>query len=173
YLSPVFGRQPLWTGVGVSLVAFFAGLIYLLRLTRQELGDEGGSVAAVTFMATYPFAVFFSAAYTEGLFFLTIVAAVYHFRNDRLWAAAFWGLAAGLTRPNGCFLSIVLGLIAVTSRKGRLVPRLLTASAPGIGMLSFSAYIYSLTGNPFQWAAQNVAWGRVYLSLDSVVSDRI
>ncbi len=30
-----------------------------------------------------------------------------------------------------------------------------------------------LTGNPFQWAAQNVAWGRVYRSLDSVVTDRI
>ncbi len=40
-------------------------------------------------------------------------------------------------------------------------------------MLMFSAYIYALTGNPFQWAAQNVAWGRVYRSLDSVVSDRI
>ena len=173
YLSPVFGRQPLWTGVGVSLVAFFAGLIYLLRLARQEIGDEAGAVAAVTFMAAYPFAVFFSAAYTEGLFFLTIVAAVYHFKNDRLWSAAFWGLLAGLTRPNGCFLSIVLGLMAITAPKGRLVPRLAAATAPGIGMLLFSAYIYALTGNPFQWAAQNVAWGRVYRSLDSVVADRI
>jgi hypothetical protein len=173
YLSPLFGRQPLWTGVGLSLVAFFVGLIYLLRLARQEIGDEGAAVAAVTFMATYPFAVFFSAAYTEGLFFLAIVAAVYHFRNDRLWTAAVWGLIAGLTRPNGCLLSIVLGLMAIASRKNGLASRLLAAAAPGIGMLIFSAYIYALTGNPFQWAAQNVAWGRVYRSLDSVVSDRI
>jgi hypothetical protein len=180
YLSPVFGRQPLWTGVGVSLVAFFAGLIYLLRLARQELGDDGESVAAVTFMAAYPFAVFFSAAYTEGLFFLTVVAAIYHFRNDRVWTAAGWGLVAGLTRPNGCLLSIVLGLMAITrtpaARTGprpSLTSRLVAAASPGVGMLVFSAYIYTLTGNPFQWAAQNVAWGRVYRSLDTVVSDRI
>jgi hypothetical protein len=173
YLSPVFGRQPLWTGVGVSLVAFFIGLLYLLRLARQETGDEAASVAAVTFMAAYPFAVFFSAAYTEGLFFLTIVAAVYHFRNDRLWTAGLWGLAAGLTRPNGCLLSVVLGLMAIANRTPRVWQRLVAASAPGVGMLIFSAYIYTLTGNPFQWAAQNVAWGRVYRSLDSVVADRI
>ncbi len=113
YLSPVFGRQPLWTGVGVSLVAFFAGLIYLLRLARQETGRRRRARSRRSrSWRRIPFAVFFSAAYTEGLFFLTIVAAVYHFKNDRLWTAAFWGLAAGLTRPNGCFLSIVLGLMA-------------------------------------------------------------
>jgi hypothetical protein len=140
---------------------------------RQEAGDEGAAVAAVTFMATYPFAVFFSAAYTEGLFFLAIVAAVYHFRNDRLLAAAAWGMAAGLTRPNGCLLSIVLGLMAITNRSDRLFPRLMAAAAPGLGMLIFSLYIYTLTGYPFQWAAQNVAWGRVYRGLDNVVSDRI
>lgn len=173
YLSPVFGRQPLWTGVGVSLVAFFIGLIYFLRLARQETGDERASVAAVVFLAAYPFAVFFSAAYTEALFFLTIVAAIYHFRNDRFVPAALWGVAAGLTRPNGFLLSVVLGLMALTAKPGRLMPRLAVAASPVVGMLAFSAYIYTLTGNPFQWATQTVAWGRVYRSLDTVVSDRI
>ena len=39
-------------------------------------------------------------------------------------------------------------------------------------MLAFSAFIYRLTGNPFMWTMQNAAWGRVYRSLDSIVSDR-
>jgi hypothetical protein len=158
----------------------------LLRLARQELGDERQAIASVTFMAAYPFAVFFSAAYTEGFFFLAMIASIYHFRNDRLLVASLWGLVAGLTRPNGCLLSIVLGLMALfPSRKGAsdnpaavgpsssFAARLAAASAPGIGMLLFSAYIYTLTGNPFQWAAQNVAWGRVYRGLDTIVSDRV
>ena len=29
------------------------------------------------------------------------------------------------------------------------------------------------TGNPLQWAAQNAAWGRVYRSIDALVTDRI
>ncbi len=188
YLSAVLGRQPLWTGVGVSLVAFFLALGYFLRLARDELRDEGAAVTAVMLLAAYPFAVFFSAAYTEALFLLTLVGAVYHFRHDQLGRAAAWGFVCGLTRPNGSFLSIVLGLMAVApmwnASSWRLIlpppsgwadvgKRLLAAAAPGFGMLAFSAYIYQLTGHPFRWTMQNAAWGRVYRSLDSLVSDRV
>ncbi len=197
YLSTVLGHQPLWTGVGVSLVAFFLALGYFLRLARDELRDEDQAVTAVMLLAAYPFAVFFSAAYTEGLFLLTLVGAVYHFRHDQLWRAAGWGFLCGLTRPNGAFLSIVLGLMVVapmwaaawarmrrpasagpgpadgTTDWGHIGRRLLSAAAPGFGMLAFSAYIYQLTGHPFRWTMQNAAWGRVYRGLDSLVSDRV
>jgi hypothetical protein len=188
FFSPVLGRQPLWTGVAISLVAFFLALGYLLRLARMDLGDEESALTAVTLLAAYPFAVFYSVAYTEALFLLTIVGAVYHFRRDQLFRSACWGIVAGLTRPNGCLLSIVLGLMAIGPlwEKGAWSPtlpprmgwsrfsaRIAAAAAPGIGMLLFSAYIYTLTGNPFQWTAQNVAWGREYRSLDNLVIDRM
>jgi hypothetical protein len=51
--------------------------------------------------------------------------------------------------------------------------RLAAAAAPGIGTLIYSTYIYYLTGNPLQWAAQNAAWGRVYRSLGTLVGERI
>lgn len=187
YLSVVLGRQPLWTGVGISLVAFFLALTYFLRLARSLLKDEQQAVTAVMLLAAYPFAVFFSAAYTEGLFLLTLIAAVYHFHEGGLWRAACWGFACGLTRPNGAVLSIVLALMAVAplwsaAEKrivappggwGGLITRVLAASSPGFGMLAFSAYIYWLTGHPFTWTTQNVAWGRVYRGLDSIVADRV
>ena len=181
YVSAVLGRQPLWTGVGVSIVAFYFALIYFLRLARSEIGDDDRAVTAVMLLAAYPFAVFFSAAYTESLFLLTLVGAVHHFRQNQLWRSACWGFLCGLTRPPGCFLSVVLGLMAIaplwrpnaqTPRWPDISKRLLAASAPGFGMLTFSAFVYQLTGNPFQWTMQNVAWGRVYRSLDSIVTDR-
>ncbi len=61
YVSVFFGRQPLWTGVAISLVAFFWALVYLLRLAREHLGDEDRAVTAVVLLASYPFALFFSA----------------------------------------------------------------------------------------------------------------
>ena len=189
YFSTVLGRQPLWTGVAISIVAFYFALIYLLRLARSELGDNDQAATAVILIAAYPFAVFFSAAYTESLFLLTLVGAVYHFRHNQLWRSAGWGFLCGLTRPPGCLLSVVLGLMAIAPvwDRSRLVratadkppagwraigARLLAASAPGLGMLAFSAFIYRLTGHPFQWMMQNAAWGRVYRSLDSIVSIR-
>jgi hypothetical protein len=93
-----------------------------------------------------------------------------------------------LTRPNGSLLSIVLALMAVAPMWdtvrwrpilppppgwGVIIRRLVAAGSPGFGMLAFSAFIYRLTGNPFMWTMQNAAWGRVYRSLDSIVSDRV
>lgn len=184
YLSVLLGRQPVWTGVGISIVAFYFALTYFLRLARLLLEDEQKAMTAVTLLAVYPFAVFFSAAYTEGLFLLTMLGAVYHFRQNQMARACAWGFLCGLTRPNGGLLSIVLALLAVAPAMtpGRaaeqkapatLFKRLLIAGAPGYGMLAFSAFIYSLTGNPFAWTAQNAAWGRVYRGLDSIVSDRV
>lgn len=188
FLSVLFGRHVLWTGVVISIVSFYLALTYFLRLSRDLLKDEEKAVTAVTLLASYPFAVFFSAVYTEGLFLLTLMGAVYHFHKNQLWRAALWGFACGLTRPNGSLLSIVLGLMAVAPMWdavrwrpvlppppgwNAIVRRLLAAAAPGFGMLAFSAFIYRLTGNPFMWTVQNVAWGRVYRSLDSIVSDRL
>ena len=187
-VSAVFGRHPLWTGVVISIVAFYFALVYFLRLARSELGDGDQAATAVMLIATYPFAVYFSAVYTEALFLLTMVAAVYHFRQNELWRSAIWGFACGLTRPPGCVLSVVLGLMAVAplwdQARWRLIlppsigwramgARLLAASAPGFGMLAFSAFIYRLTGHAFQWTMQNAAWGRVYKSIDSMVLERL
>lgn len=188
YLSVVLGRQPLWTGVGISIVAFFLALTYFLRLARDLLNDEEKSVTAVMLLASYPFAVFFSAAYTEGLFLLTLMGAVYHFHKNQLLRASVWGVLCGLSRPNGSLLAIVLALMAVkpmwdTVRWrpilppppgwGAIIRRVIAAGSPGYGMLMFSAFIWRLTGNPFMWTAQNAAWGRTYRSLDSIVSDRV
>jgi hypothetical protein len=181
YTALFLGRELMWSGVLISWVSFFGALVYLYRFTRERFDDERGR-AAITLLSCYPFALFFSTAYTEALFLVAILGACYHFERDELWRAGGWGVLAGLTRPNGCLLSVVLALIAVrpwwpphaltAANWGRLAQRMAVAALPGIGMLMYSAYIYSLTGHPLQWAAQNVAWGRVYRGLDTFVSDQ-
>jgi hypothetical protein len=176
FVSVFAARQVLWGAMAISFVAFLWAMVYLFRLARAHL-DEEGAAASVAFLAAYPFALFYSAAYTEALFLLTVAAACYHFERDELWRACVWGLAAGLTRPNGCLLSVVLVLIAIRGHRttpGRVLGgRLVVAAAPGVGFLIYSAYVYYLTGNPLQWAAQHAAWGRVYRGLDALVVDRI
>ncbi len=186
YLSLLLARQPLWTGMLVSAVSFLWALVYLYRLGRQWVGAER-ALAGVTLLAAYPFAVFYTAPYTEALFLLTAIAAYYHFERDELWQAGAWGLLCGLTRPNGCMLSIVLALLAVRPlwkdswtpvlppRDGwaRFADRIATAAMPGIGMVIYSVFIYFLTGDPLRWMKQQVGWGRVYQGLDRLVIDRI
>jgi mannosyltransferase PIG-V len=166
----------LWGGVIISLIAFAWAALYLWRLARDTIGAERAA-SAVALLAAYPFAVFFSAAYTESLFLLGAVATIYHFRRRELARAAAWGLLVGLTRPNGCFLSIVLALLIVeklrvseiTKSLNHQIPKsLAAAAAPGVGMLIYSAYVHHLTGAWFGWARLHEAWGRSYSGLAPV-----
>ena len=155
-----------WCGLFVSLAAFFGAAWYFAALSR-ELMDEPRARAALLLLAAYPFALFFSAAYTESVFLLTAVATWFHFRRGDTLATVGWGLLAGLTRPNGCFLSIPLALLALGVRDagGRTrsvsLKRLTLASMPGVGMLLFTAYLHQITGIWFAWWRTQAAWGRV------------
>jgi hypothetical protein len=182
YVSLFFARELMWTGVLISWASFLGALVYLHRFTRDRFGDDAAR-AAIALLACYPYALFFSTAYTEALFLLTMVAACYHFERDELWKAGVWGLVAGLTRPNGCLLSVVLALIALrplwrarfqdaADEWRTLAVRMAAAAMPGIGMLLYSGFIYGLTGNPLQWTEQNAAWGRVYRPLDVFVFEQ-
>lgn len=184
YGSLLVGRQILWAGVLISLGAFFGALVYVYRLGREHMRGDQAS-AAITFLATYPFAVFFSAAYTESLFLLAIAGACYHFGRDQLWQAGAWGLLVGLTRPNGALLSIVLALMLVDRLRREVgrdwrtwslavnADRLAVAALPGIGMIVYSTFIYYLTGDPLQWTRQQIGWGRSYRGLDAVVTGQV
>ncbi len=185
--------RALWAGVLVSLVAFFWGLYYFARLGRELIGPQAAA-SATLLLATYPFAVFFSAPYTESLFLLSAVGAFYHFRREEWVKASIWGLILGLTRPNGCFASVPLALLGLqqvlqgsaglrgvlrsTGFYGVLrgatgvavAVRLLVAAMPGIGMLLFTLYLHNLTGVWFAWARSHEAWGRSYQGLAPFVT---
>jgi hypothetical protein len=164
-------------GLIISLGAFFWALVYLYRLAREDL-DDSQARTALALLACYPFAVFFSAVYTESLFLLTTVAAFFHFRRGEALPAAGWGFAAGLTRPNGCLLSLPLALMLLGRlweplRRGAVsrdesrpsshpAALALAAAMPGLAMLAHTTYIFWLTGRPFAWVETQAGWGRSY-----------
>lgn len=180
-LMRIVGRllrdETLWAGVLISHVAFFGALLYFHRLARQRL-DATQAAVATTLLATYPFALFFSAAYTESLFLLAAVGAVYHFGRGELIASGGWGILAGLTRPNGCLLAIPLGVALLEQRRTqprvdrRTIAHLSAAAMPLAGFAMFSAFLWRLTGNPLEWAASHAEWGRTFEGLHRIVIDR-
>jgi mannosyltransferase PIG-V len=174
--------RTLWAGIILSIALFVWAASYLARLARDTIGDAHAA-DAVTLLAAYPFAIFYSAPYTEAMFLLGSVAAFYHFRRHEWGRAATWGALVGLTRPNGCFLSVALACLIAEDiwriRTGttatdlhnrrspdrRLTTSILSASAPGLGMLAYSAYVHELTGSWFGWARLHEAWGRTFQGL--------
>jgi hypothetical protein len=174
-------------GMIVSFAAFFGALVYLYALARDLL-DEDQARFALWALATYPFALFFGAIYVEPLMLLGMTAAFYHFTHAQFGRAALWGLLVGLTKTNGFLLSIPLAMLAISGRAsrarlaaqagragpaGNIVPAMLAAAMPGIGMLLYSAYVWQVAGDPLGWLKAHGAWGREYQGLVTLVGDRV
>lgn len=179
----------LLAGTLIVLFSFAGALVYLYRFARDVLGDDEQARYALWLVAAYPFAVFYSSVYTESIFLLGAVGAFYHFMRGQLVRAGLFGLLVGFTRPNGCFLSIPLAILALhpwlpsslAGARARRRPRpafsqlagqMVAAAMPGIGVLMYSAFIWRLSGDPLAWAAGHIAWGRSYQGLSILVTER-
>lgn len=162
----------------VSVVSFSWGLVFLFRLARDLTDSDEAATGAVAVAATYPFSFFYGAVYTEGVFLLCATAATYHFLHRRWALAAIAGLVAGLSRPNGCLLSVPLGIMALQmwSRDGyrwqTLALALPTAACAGLGMLTFTGWLYANTGEWFLWMKAHGAWGRQFSGIHRLALQR-
>ena len=110
----LLGGHPLLAGTIASFAAFAGAIALLYRLAVLELGEEKAR-SVLLLLSTYPFALFYSAVYTESVFLLLTVGAFYAMRRRYLVLAALSGLAAGLTRPNGFWLALPLLWIAASA----------------------------------------------------------
>ncbi len=99
-----------WTGVVFSTVLLVIALWFLSRLGALLLDASTGHRAALL-CAVYPWSIYFGLPYTESLFLLACCAATYRFVSGRHLEAFVWGLVAGLTRPNGIILTVLLGML--------------------------------------------------------------
>jgi hypothetical protein len=166
WLGFLIGGHPILAGLLISLASFGGAVAILYRLAALDLG-ESGAWTAVLLLATFPFAIYYSAVYTESLFLFVTAAAFYACRRGRLGWASLAGLAAGLTRPNGCWLAVPLFILVLTSTRGgavaasarRRVAACLVALAPLVGMAMYCAYLFFRFGDPLAWLHGQAAWG--------------
>jgi hypothetical protein len=177
----LIGGHPLWAGQILVLGACLWAFVYVYRLARSALGDPDRAAWAVALLAAYPFAVFYSAVYTESIFLLCAAGAFYHVGRGEYVRTAAFALLCGFARPNGFLLAVPIALVVIwpasveALREGRSgigarllrvlrasMPAMVAASAAVAGVLVFSAFIYSLTGRPLAWLEAHAAWGRTF-----------
>jgi hypothetical protein len=154
--DPVYGNFVL-AGLLISNLSFLAALAILWRLVRQE---HPASVADRTLLlvAVFPTGLFWSAIYTESVFFLLVVAVFWLGRQER-WALAslLAGLAA-ITRWAGLLLSVVLLLeyifrqsVEADSWGARLRaafrPSVLWLALVPVPLLLYMGWLHSTFGN--------------------------
>ena len=170
--------RALWAGVFISLAAFFWALVYLSRLSRLLAGRRRAAMRAAAARRLSLRRVLQRAVH-GGAVPARRGRRLLSLHREQWVAASLFGLLVGLSRPNGCFVSVPLAMLALRRRctavDGRVAAarrwrrwlrpaavRLLVAAMPGIAMLVFTAYLYWLTGVWFAWARIHEAWGRTW-----------
>jgi hypothetical protein len=162
-VTTVTGIPVLIAGLVISLIAFAVAIVVLHRLAVLEIGAQRARWASIL-LASFPFALFYSAVYAESLFLLATVGAFYAMRRQAHWWMAVCGLAAGLDRPNGFLLALPLLFLALRPREGATAGEhrtraVLAASAPLAGLALFCGYFQIRFGDPLVYFRAKNAWG--------------
>jgi hypothetical protein len=172
----------------VSIGCFVIALVYCFRMAARLLDSDRATVM-VWLIATYPFALFFGAIYSESLFLAASAGAFDHLQRREWWRAAAWAFVLGLARPQGWLVALPLALAAIEERRrgngiwlrvdpvfsAAAVPSwraFLVATMPLAGVACYSLFVWHLAGHPLAWASGQAAWGRHYTGLVRLVADR-
>ena len=114
---PLGGRDALALVLVANLVALAVAVV-LRRLVLDERGDVALADRAVALTLLFPSAFVLVWAYSEALFLLGAVGAVWAARRRQWWLAAACGAVAGATRPLGLLLAVPLVVEAVLAHRG-------------------------------------------------------
>lgn len=161
-------------GLIISNVALFFGLLFLYKLVEHEF-DRGVARRAIFYISIFPTAIFFSAVYTESLFFVLTVASFYYMRQRRWWLAGGIGLFAAMTRVEGVLLAVPFVIEwasanwsvlrdAIHPQRREAFLRTLVDLIPllfiGIGLGLYMVYLWVLNGDPLYFSHVQIHWNR-------------
>ncbi len=157
-----FAGNHLIAGLLISNACFFFGLLFLYKLLEHEY-DRTVARRAIFYVSIFPSAVFFSAVYTESLFFMLTVASFYYMRSHRWWLAGAIGCLAALTRVEGVLLIVPFVMewyAQYRSTPGRGAFNLLASALIPMGLLVYMAYLWVLRADPLYFSHVQIHWNR-------------
>ncbi len=175
-LGTVLGNH-LVAGLIISNVAFFFGMLFFYKLVEHQF-DRSVAHRATFYLAIFPTSVFFSAVYTESLFFCLSVASFYYIRERRWLTAGIVGFFASLSRVEGVLLVVPFAIewlmanpqayrgmrTALHDAIRRPWPAigkpLLGLALIPAGLAVYMGYLWILTGDPLYFSHVQAHWGR-------------
>ncbi len=164
-LTPLFPSH-FHAGIFLSNACFLLALVVLHDAVRAKHGAAPAR-HAVLFALLSPAMVFFSAYYTESLFFLEVAVAFRCYERKNFWGAGLAGLCASATRTTGVVLLDAFGLaelVALARRREVFGWRYLRARLPlllvPLGLVAYMVFLKKTFGDPLVFTKVQEAWGR-------------
>lgn len=159
YLMTAITHNFLLSGVLISIICYFIGLVFFLKLAVLLSVDKKNYYWLAIFMLAFPASFFFTSVYTEGLFFLLAVCYFYFLFKKNFLLAALFGFLAPLTKLIGVFLIVPSIIYVYLSKLKFNLKQLLTYIAPAIGLLTYSLYLFASQKDPLSFINLHASFG--------------
>ena len=136
----------------ISNLAFLGSLALFYKLVAKIFSEKTAFWSCL-FLLAFPTSFYFGAVYTEGIFFLMIIASFYLASQKKIIAASIIGSFASATRLVGLFLAIALS-------DGKKRKSLIPLTIVPIGFLAYVLYLAIEFGKPLYFLSAQTIFGQ-------------
>ena len=187
-LTRLITGDTLVAGLLVANVALLLAVM-LLHVLAAEEHDQPTADRAVWYLLIFPTSFYGSAVYSESLFLLLAIAALYLARKNRWWAAGIASVLGAMTRFVGILLAPMLVVEWLQQRAQRKDvfsagaeqeltanrrpdrTALIAASLAPIGTLAYMMYLARNFGDALAFLHASEAWGRLPAALTTTLAE--
>jgi len=140
------------SGLIVSWLSFVGATYFFIKIAKQlySLKKFPDKLMALSFFVLFPTAVFFIATYTESLFALLSLGAIYFALNNRYILASLMLMFATATHITGIFVLALVGLILLEQKIG-FIKSTLSVIVGSLGLDSYMLYLYIKFHDPLDF----------------------
>ena len=149
--------SPLISALLISWLALAGAIYFYIKIVKELLPkDKDAFFMGLLLFLFFPTAVFLAATYTESLFALLSLGALYFaLKNRYLLAGILTGLATA-THPNGVFVIVLIALLLWESRAK--LWQIASAMALGCsGIIGYIIYLWVTKGKPLDFVSAQKA----------------
>jgi hypothetical protein len=155
----------------ISNVAFILALPILYSYLKNILDIESARFVVVVFSFS-PYSLYFSAPYTESVYFLLMISSLYLATLRRWLIAGMLTAILSATRNAGVLLIFPLLFISLRQYNIKDLLRFSDESKPvlfcmaiaPLGLFLYMCYLYHHTGDALAFKNIQIAWGRSFQS---------
>ena len=148
-------------GVLASNIFFCMALVILYKLIAMR-SDAQLAWRSIVVLAVFPFALFYSAMYTESLFLLTVVSAFYLGEQKKWGWAALMAALSSATRLAGVFTVVGLAMVyleQIEFQWRRIKYDILWLPLGFLGLAGFMLFLAAKFGSPWLFITNQNARG--------------
>ncbi len=146
----------------ISNVASFFAVVFLYLLVKDEFNTTVAR-KTILYILLFPTAYFMTMMYTESLFLLFSVGCFYFARKEKWLAVGIFGFLASLTRMQGVILFVPMIYMYFDKRGFNIKNtdrKILCIFLIPLGLITFLAYDYAITGDPLIQFYTQAKFGR-------------